>query len=200
MVPRADYLAQVRPLNDSPYDPPPNSGSEHDPFDPSTDPSAPAWQRWMRQPALLLVLAAVALTVGVWMSGNASRGEAEREALPPRADCRAFPGACAAEGPTAPPPELAALAAEVETANATWQQTLERERRTGVFPEKGLVDLRDALGNTDAAIRDAAVLFAAAAATGEEDARREALDALRGAYDAKRALLERATRLLEQAT
>lgn len=172
--------------------------TDHDPFDPPLDASAPLWQRVIKRPIVVLALAAVAFAVGVWLSGNASRAEAAREALPPRVDCVRFPGACGSDS-LAPPPELAALAAEVDAADVTWRETLERERRTGVFPEKGLVATREALAITVAAVRDARTLLASAETAGDAEARAEALDALRSAYDARRALLKRATRLVEQA-
>lgn len=150
----------------------------------------------------MLVLAVISLAVGVWLSRNTSRTAAERAELPPPADCRRFPGACAEGVPDTPPAELAGLAANVRAADAAWRTTLERERRTGAFPEKGLTDLRDALAVTASAVRDARALVyeaeQAGAATSDE-ARDDALDALRSAYDAQLSLLQRATRLLEEA-
>jgi hypothetical protein len=171
----------------------------NDPFDPAPAPGAPLWQRWLRQPLVMLVLAVVSLAAGIWMSRNTSREAAERADLPPRADCVRFPGACAEGVPTEPPAELAALATEVTAAERDWNATLERERRSGVFPEKGLTDMRKALATTDAAVRDAHALLQEADASGNSTARVLALEALRDALDAKRSLLQRATRLLEQA-
>jgi len=171
--------------------------TDHDSLDPSTAP--PAWRRWIENPIYMLVLAALALVVGIVLSRNTTRSAAERAALPPRADCVRFPGACADGVPTAPPAELAALHTEVAAADSAWRTTLARESRSGVFPDKGLTAMRDALVATESAVRDARALLQEAEQQQNADARALALDALREAYESKRALLTRATRLLEEA-
>lgn len=148
---------------------------------------------------VMVVLAVISLSVGIWLSRNASRTAAARAELPPPADCRRFPGACAEGVPETPPAELADLAAEVRAADATWRATLERERRSGAFPEKGLTDLRDALAVTASAVADAHALVYEAEQAGNDAERQQALDAARSAYDAQLSLLRRATRLLEEA-
>jgi hypothetical protein len=147
----------------------------------------------------MLVLAAIALTVGIVLSRNTTRSAAERATLPPPADCRRFPGACAEGVPSAPPAELAALHAEVANADSAWRSTLARESRSGVFPDKGLTAMRDALVATESAVRDARALLHEAEQTQNADARTLALETLREAYENKYALLTRATRLLEEA-
>lgn len=147
----------------------------------------------------MLVLAGLALAVGIVLSRNTTRSAAERAALPPRADCRLYPGACAEGVPSAPPGELAALHASVASADSLWRTTLARESRSGVFPDKGLTAMRDALVATESAIRDARALLHDAERTQHAESRALALEALRSAYDNKLALLTRATRLLEEA-
>jgi hypothetical protein len=170
----------------------------------------------------MIPLAVVALAVGVWLSRNSMRSAEQEALLPPRADCRRFPGACAEGVPDAPPAELAALHAQVVAADSAWRAMLERNARTGVFPEKGLAAMREALAVTESAIGDARFLVARAsssasggeagadntdAASGSTDvsaappiSREAALEVLRTAYEQKLALLTRATRLLEDAT
>ena len=138
-----------------------------DPFDPAPAADAPLWQRWLSRPILVLLLAVVSLSAGIWMASNTTREAAERAALPPRADCLRFPGACDQGVPTSPPPELQALAGAVDAADVAWRTTLERERRSGVFPDKGLTAMREALATTDAAVRDARALLQEAEAQGD---------------------------------
>jgi hypothetical protein len=170
-----------------------------DPFAPESDAAQPAWRRWIENPKYMLVLAVVALAAGIWMSRNTSRNAAARAELPPPADCRRFPGACAKDLPGAPPVEVVALHAEVATADSAWRATLERERRSGVFPDKGLTAMRDALVATESSILDARSLVHEAEQLGDADARTRALESLTVAYENKRELLLRARRLLEEA-
>ncbi len=167
--------------------------------DPSSqsDQTSPAWRRALENPLYMLVLAVVALAAGVTMSRNTSRAAAARAELPPRADCVRFPGACTEGLPVAPPPELAALHAEVAALDSAWRIVLEGNRRTGVFPDKALTAMRDALVASESARLDARALLAEAEA--QPDAREMALEALREAYEQKRALLARAVRLFEGA-
>ncbi len=155
-------------------------------------------RRWLNHPVPLALLAVAALAAGILLSRNAARSAAERAEQPPRVDCVRFPGACAPDVPTAAPVELAELSARVADADAMWQTLLERERRAGIFPAKGLTAMQDALATTDAAVRDAHALLADAERSNDPEVRAAALEALREAWDAKHALLARAVRLLEE--
>ncbi len=165
----------------------------------------------------MLVLAALALGAGIYMASNTTRAAEERALLPARPDCVRFPGACEKNVPSEPPPELQALHADVERVEAQWRVTLEQNRRTGVFPDKALTAMRDALVATQSAIADARFLLEEAegkvggnAQRGENesspanmqsnaDERSIALEVLRDAYEQKLALLTRAVRLFEGA-
>ncbi len=145
----------------------------------------------------MLVLAALALAAGIYMASNTTREAEERALLPARPDCVRFPGACEENVPSEPPPELQTLHADVERVEAQWRVTLEQNRRTGVFPDKALTAMRDALVATQSAIADAQFLLAEA--EGNADERAIALEVLREAYEQKLALLTRAVRLFEGA-
>lgn len=165
----------------------------------------------------MLVLAVVALAVGIWLSRNTTRAAAERAELPARADCRRFPGACTEGLNTTPPPSVLSLHEQVASAELVWRDVLERNRRTGVFPDKGVTAMRESLAATQSAILDAYALLAESRAAGSESAavatvatpaadaqpaesgEALALDVLREAYEQKLALLTRAIRLFEGA-
>lgn len=165
----------------------------------------------------MLVLAVLALGAGIYMASNTTRAAEERALLPARADCRRFPGACEENISDTPPVELQALHADVERVEAQWRITLEQNRRTGVFPDKALTAMRDALVATESAIADARFLLAEAEAKavdkqagnssenvlGSNDGgvmtRETALEILSEAYQQKLALLTRAVRLFEGA-
>ena len=144
----------------------------------------------------MLVLAVLALAVGIWLARNTTRSAAARAELPPPADCRRFPGACTEGLVATPPAELAALHAQVAQADTVWREVLERNRRTGVFPDKALTAMRESLIATESAILDAHSLLADARATDDASL---TLEVLREAYEQKLALLTRAIRLFEGA-
>ncbi len=154
----------------------------------------------------MLVLAVLALGAGIYMASNTTRAAEERALLPARADCRRFPGACEENVSATPPVELQTLHADVERVEAQWRITLEQNRRTGVFPDKALTDMRDALIATESAIADARFLLAESEdevgsgdANAGSDERATMLQVLREAYEQKLALLTRAVRLFEGA-
>ena len=142
----------------------------------------------------VVALAVVALAAGLIMSRNATRGAAERAERPPRPDCVRFPGACDASVPSEPPPGFATRAAELAFAESRWQTAFAESRRSGAIPDKALTALREALGTTDAALRDARALVHASVTKEDSLVAGEALD---DAYDNRMALLGRASRLLE---
>lgn len=147
----------------------------------------------------MVVLAVAALAVGITLARNATRTAAERAELPPPSDCLRFPGACEEGVPQSPPPELAELHAQVASADSAWRATLERESRSGVFPEKGLADMRDALVATESAVRDARAFVHETRSSSDAELRTFALGVMRTAYENKLALLTRARLLIEGA-
>jgi hypothetical protein len=164
-----------------------------EPTDPIEDFTAP--RRRFDLPAVI-ALAVVALAAGLILSRNATRSAAERAEAPPRPDCVRFPGACDETVPDEPPPGLATRAAEVAFAEARWREAFAAGRRTGVIPDKALTALREALGTTESAVRDARALVHASTTKADSFATGGALEI---AYDNRLALLTRATRLLEDA-
>jgi hypothetical protein len=142
----------------------------------------------------VIALAVIALAAGLILSRNATREAAARAERPPRPDCVRFPGACDPSVPSEPVPGLAARAAELAFAEARWDSVLAAGRRTGAIPDKALTALREALGTTDAALRDARALVHAAASKADSFATGSALEV---AYENRLALLARASRLFE---
>lgn len=184
------HLVPVRPparLGDVSTDPRPDGRPDLLP----DDPTAP--RRRYDLPGVI-ALAIVAVTAGLILSRNATREAAERAEAPPRPDCVRFPGACDATVAAEPPPGFAARAGELAFAETRWNETLATGRRTGAIPDKALTALRDGLGTTAAALRDARALLQAAATRADSFAAGGALEV---AYEHRLALLAQGMRAFE---
>lgn len=142
----------------------------------------------------IIALAVVAVTAGLILSRNATREATERADAPPRPDCVRFPGACDASLDPEPPPGFAARASTLAFAEARWAETLASGRRTGAIPDKALTALRDGLGASAAALRDARALMQAAATRADSFAAGSALEV---AYEHRLALLAQGMRAFE---
>jgi hypothetical protein len=142
----------------------------------------------------VIALAVVAVTAGLILSRNATREAAERADAPPRADCVRFPGACDPTVPDEPALGFATQASLLAFEEARWAEALAAGRRTGAIPDKALTALREGLGTTAAALRDARALMHAAKVGTDTVAAGEALDA---AYANRLALLAQARRAFE---